>query len=102
MNFEITGQNPTWPILLGVAAVVAYLVLGKKNDTPTANGAASNIAGLFSGSRITALLSLISLASQAGTFREGLRKVLAKVIEWGNNPPPAVTPPPPKSDEAEK
>lgn len=102
MNLELTGQNPTWPILLGLAAVVAYFVLGKKND-PSASGTASSVAGLFSGNKLTAFMSFVALASQAGTWKERLRLVLGKAIEWSNNPPtntPAITPKP--EDETEK
>lgn len=91
MNLELTGQNPTWPILLVVAAVLAYLVIGKKSEQQTGGGTVSNIAGLFSGSRLTAILSLVSLVSQAGSLKEGLRKVLAKIGEWANTPPDGTT-----------
>ena len=95
MNLELSASNPTWPILLGAAAVVALLLYGKRApDTPPSSGLASSVGGLFGGSRLSVLMSLVSLLSQAGNLREFARRLLAMGIEWANKqPPPAVTPP---------
>lgn len=99
--FDLSTSGMTVPLLIAAAIAVAgfFLLSKKKKEEAQASTLVTATAGLFSGSRLTMLASLAALVLQAGSVRDLVKNLLAKLIDFANKEKPPTTPVEPKPEE---
>lgn len=98
--FDLSTSGMTVPLLIAAAiAVAGFFLLSKKKEEAQASTLVTATAGLFSGSRLTMLASLAALVLQAGSVRDLVKNLLAKLIDFANKEKPVTPPVEPKPEE---